>query len=333
MASSAPRASCRRLSLTLATCLVALTASTSARAATPTDLDKDAARTLIQQGDEKLKRGDTAGALEAYRRADSIMNVPTTAIEVARLELGQGKLLEALEACQRAAKHPSAPNEPAPFARARSEATAVLEVLKERIPRLTLEVHGLPFELEPEIVLDGQPSDRTRDIAVNPGDHVVVANATGYLEARRQITVAEGDHATVVLELTPVSREAPPPTLAPATMWPLAYAGFALAGAGAIAGGVTGGISLMDAAELEAGCDETACPEELEPTLSRSLTMAHVSTGSFIAAGVGAALGITGVALSMSAESEEPRASFMVLPVLDAQSGGAFGLVLAWTSE
>ncbi|MSP26451.1 MAG: PEGA domain-containing protein [Myxococcales bacterium] len=321
-------------------CSAVYAAPTSAAAAgamEPTALDRDTARTLIQQGDEKLKRGDTLGALEAYRRGDSIMRVPTTAIEVAKLELGEDNLVGALEAFRRAANHPVAAREPAPFSRARADARAVLAALDARIPRLTIELSGAAFDVEPTISLDGEPSDKTREIAVNPGDHVIIVTAPGYTEARRTVHLDEGERATVslALRLIPASGSAPLAAPEGTSFWPLAVAGFALAGAGAISGGVTGGISLKDAAELEAGCPEFACSTDYEATLSRSITLAHVATGSFIAAGVGAVLGITGLALSIGAEEEEeeeapPTSSLTVAPMLGLGNGAVFGIALAW---
>ncbi|MEM6791384.1 MAG: hypothetical protein AAF715_27955, partial [Myxococcota bacterium] len=85
----------------------------------PSEIDRDAARTSVQQGDERAEGGDFRGALEAYRRADDIMGVPTTAIEVGRMHEELGELVAARAAYLRAAKYPTRAGEPRPVTPAR----------------------------------------------------------------------------------------------------------------------------------------------------------------------------------------------------------------------
>ena len=68
----------------LASLLIASAAS--AAEPEPSERDRNIARESVYQGDDFTKRGDFKRALEAYRRANDIMQVPTTAIEVVRVE-------------------------------------------------------------------------------------------------------------------------------------------------------------------------------------------------------------------------------------------------------
>ena len=88
----------------------------------PSAADRETARTLMATGDGKLKDGDLDGALEAYRGADEIMGVPTTALAVGRVYARMGKLIQAVDALSRARRHPVDGSEPEAFRQARAEA-------------------------------------------------------------------------------------------------------------------------------------------------------------------------------------------------------------------
>jgi isocitrate lyase len=77
-----------------------------------TDEQRNTARDLMDQGDERVAHQDYAAALTLYRAAHDIMNVPTTGIEVARTLSSLGKLVEARDAALEVLKLPEAPNEP-----------------------------------------------------------------------------------------------------------------------------------------------------------------------------------------------------------------------------
>jgi hypothetical protein len=74
-----------------------LTCSSLALAAAPTAQDRERARALMDAGDARFEAKQYAAALEQYRGADEIMQVPTTGIEVGRALERLGRLLEARE--------------------------------------------------------------------------------------------------------------------------------------------------------------------------------------------------------------------------------------------
>ncbi|MBM4360399.1 MAG: hypothetical protein FJ096_20015, partial [Deltaproteobacteria bacterium] len=142
----------------------------------PTERDRNVARESVYQGDDLTKRGDFKGALEAYRRANAIMKVPTTGIEVVRTSLKLGLLVEALEACRQTAAYPTKPGEPEPFAKARNEARSIMASLRTRIPTLTVAVMA-PDGVVPQVVVDDTAVTDYVLLPVNPGSHRVTVSA------------------------------------------------------------------------------------------------------------------------------------------------------------
>jgi hypothetical protein len=282
-----------------------------AAAKAPSEVDKDAARALVQQGDERAKRGDYRGALKAYRRADSIMGVPTTSIEVGRMELELGRLVEAYRAFRKVERYPQAPDEPAPFTRARERAAALASQLRRRIPRLTIDIVGLGTEALPNVLLDGERLEARSNVGVNPGKHVVVVGAPGYVTDSQAVELAEGEQRTVLVELQrqppggePTAPDAPAVPGYPMTMM---YAGFGAGGAGLLGGIIAGAASLAYAGTLAEECPDKACPSYVAGTLSASRGLAHASTAGFVLAGAGAVVGGTGLVLHLTSRKAAER--------------------------
>jgi hypothetical protein len=303
-----PRRLALALGLTLALCS---TASTTRAADGPSEVDKDAARTLVQQGDDLMTRKDYEKALEAYRRADDIMGVPTTSIEVGKVSLLLDKLVEARAAFEKAASYPRRDDEPEPFTRARKEARKQLERVSPRIPRLSVSVRGLKDGDRAEVTLDDEPIETGEEIMLDPGSHQVAASASGYVTASEDLLLEEYDQRDVTLSL----REAP------TSLWPMVWAGYGVAGAGVIIGSITGGLSLRQANEVKRSCgnDPTNCPNNVPIDSSR--TLAHVSTASFVIAGVAAGFGTAGLIISLTADDGE-----------DGSEGTEAWLRLGWGS-
>ncbi|RLB62074.1 MAG: hypothetical protein DRI90_09880, partial [Deltaproteobacteria bacterium] len=267
--------------------------------APPSEIDKDAARTLIQQGDERMAVKDYKGALKAYKGADDIMGVPTTALEVAKVHVLLRQLVEAREAYRRAARYKKKPGEPPPFTRARAEGKQLVKEIGRIIPSLTIAVEGAEVGTEITVSIDGEEEEAwARAIPINPGHHVVEAAAPGYQSSRDEIVLEEDEKRSMVLNLVAIERDEPDPggELAPdepMDLWPVVYAGFGVAAVGGVVGAITGAISLDKAAEAKDFCDGDACRPEAEEPLDSSRTLAHVSTTSFAIGGLGAAAGVT----------------------------------------
>jgi hypothetical protein len=187
------------------TCLalgLLLVAAGTARAE-PDEGAKLVARELMSKGRAEREAKDYRGALESFSKAHAIMHVPTTLVEAARARADAGLLLEALELLHELGDLPPRPGEPAPFARARTDATELGRGLEERIPSLRIDLAGSPQPRATELWIDGvvRP-DCMKSCHVNPGTHVVVARAPSAM-AEEQLQINERDSQTLELVFSP----------------------------------------------------------------------------------------------------------------------------------
>jgi hypothetical protein len=321
--------------------LVLSMASVTHRAqAEPTAADRETARALMDRGYVQLKKGDTREALEAFKGADAIMGVPSTGLAVGLALEKLGRLVEARDKLLEVARLPIQPKESTQLRDARKQAETLQASLAERIPTLTLTVSGLAGGVRPTVRVDGAevPANLLElPRKLDPGTHAIAGTAPGYRDVTTEVVLAEREQKSISLAFVPKPVESPKP-VAPVPSraipsssrvvaqeagagprWlrsPLFWTGVGLAGAGAIAGSITGVLSLEAAADAKARCPNDVCPnaEPLE-TADRSQLLAHVSTGSFALAGVGAALAVVGVVIAPSTPSSpSPRASLVMGP-------------------
>jgi hypothetical protein len=291
--------------LAIASCLFALAGR--AHADEPSEIDKDAARTSLEQGDALMKKEDYEAALKAYKRADDIMGVPTTSIEVGRAALALGRLVLAYDAFKKAADFPKKKGEPGAFTKARKAAKKRAKELKPRIPRISVEVNGVEGDVDVEVIIDEDPIDAWGSAQrVDPGMHAIRAEAVGYEPATEQVVIQEGEERTVVLELTPLNLpEGEGGDDGGSSWWTVAAVAFPIGGASLVAGAVTGGLSLSEASTAKDQCDGNRCPPEVEGNLDTSRTLAHVSTATLVVGGVGVVLGVVAVAVALSGDDDE----------------------------
>jgi len=321
-----PRSSWRS-QLIVGVVVVASTAFSADATAAPGDwrkADTTSAKKLVEAGDVRLAAKDYPGALEAYEKAHAIMGVPTTAVPMARIQLLLGKLVEAKAACQFAIDFELAPNDPAQFGKARGEAYELIKEAEGRIPFLRIVVLGVEAGVPVEVKIDGEAlrgSDAERMHEVNPGSYVVTAHADGFAEATETVTLKEKQQRTVelFLEGTGASLAKPPPPKKgdrepppsnapePEDDYTLAIVGFSLAGVGAIAGAITGGLAFGAAGEAKDQCVDDACPTSAQSDIDSGTALAHVSTVSFAVAGLGLGLGFIGLAIAPAAETPTSR--------------------------
>lgn len=288
--------------LALALVASAVVAPRLARAQSPED--RETARRLFDDGKARRDAGDAAGALEAFRAADALMNVPTTKLAVARAYLALGKLVEARDTALAVARIPAASNEPAPFTDARAAAAQLATEIAARIPTVTLALRG---DAPDAVAIDGASVPREAWSAprrVNPGKHTVVARL-GAREVTADFTVAEGASVEVPLDVHASAEPPPAPTPnAPAASRPLGalfWIGAGVGVAGLAVGGVTGIVSMTNKQSADSICQSNRCPPSAYASLDAANTWATVSTVGFVAAGVGAALTVTALVLRPSA--------------------------------
>ncbi|HEV3191921.1 MAG TPA: hypothetical protein VGY54_15525, partial [Polyangiaceae bacterium] len=311
--------------------LLANVTGSPARAAEPTAGEKETARAMMDAGHARRDADDHKGALAQFQGADAIMHVPTTGLEVAREQAALGLLVEARDTVQRILRTPPAGNEPEAFATARSSAQALDESLAKRIPALRISVNGAASGASIQVAVDGMQVPMPALIApfkVNPGHHVVSATMEG-TTVREEADVAAGQTADVGLNLVlpsaPSPSSAPPEAAAlprdtgaastegnaspPIVSW-LRWGGFGLAAVGIGVGSATGAMSLSATGSASRSCVNNQCPPSTWSDIDSAHTTATISTVSFVAAGVGAALGVTSFLIaSPAAPAGGPAAS------------------------
>lgn len=274
------------------------------------------------------------------------MAVPPTGLAVGLALEKVGRLVDARDKLLEVARLPAQPKESPQFRDARTQADSLQAKLAERIPSLQLEFSGLAAGLAPAVRIDGVELPSTLVALprkLDPGKHAIVGVAPGYQDVTAEVMLAERDQKTVPLAFVavpkaiaapslPAARPTTPPPVVAATEarsgWarsPLFWSGVGLVGVGAIAGSITGVLSLNAASEAKSQCPGDVCPDAGPlATRDRSLLLAHLSTGSFALAGVGAALAV--VSLVVAPSRGEPGASRTALVVGPTSLGvaGAF---------
>lgn len=295
--------------------------------------DKETARSLMDQGDGAMRSKDYEAALKAYKAADDIMHVPTTGLAVAKARLALGRLVEARDAALAVTRLPVAPNEPEALAEARAEAADLANSIAARIPSLTVTVEGGPGS-GVVVLLDGASIRPGIPRKLDPGEHVVVAKAPGFVEARSELEIAESAEERVTLKLTPAAAASPsgvpstPPEQdvpAPGGTSPLVYVGFGVGAAGIVVGSVTGILSLSKTSSVKDQCDGNRCPTSAEGDADSAKTLANVSNIGFGVGIIGIGLGIYGLVSSGSSGSESVARRRSLEPVVGARFVGLRG--------
>jgi hypothetical protein len=278
----------------------------------PTAEEKETARTLMKDARQKRASGNLISALASFQAADAIMHVPTTGYEVARAQADLGQLVQARDTILRVLRIPEQAGDTIPFQEARENARGLDADLEARIPYLTIHVTGVPAGATPAVTVDGVAVPAVALVAaqrVNPGHHVVVAKANGG-SGKGEVDLKEQDKKEVSVVITgasatPVTTPGETPdasgaaSTSPDTTTPpkrnrtLTWIAFGVAGVGAVAGTVTGILTLSAKSSAQSGCTpDNRCPPSTYSDIDAANRWATISTVSFIVAGVGAVVGI-----------------------------------------
>ncbi|MBI2388368.1 MAG: tetratricopeptide repeat protein [Deltaproteobacteria bacterium] len=299
-----------------ALCLLAAPAG-----AQPAPIDVEKATVLYNEGLERRDAGDHAAALDLFRTAYARVPSPVIGLDLAREHLHFGQLVQALAIAQAVVRLPVAPEETEKSATARAEAARLAGELPKRIPKLRV--------LAPPgatVLVDGRlvPSAELGGLAVDPGKHeVIVASASA---TKHEVTVAEGEVRDVSVAPPAPPPSAPPPIASPRPSYTLTYVGLATAGAGLVAGTVTGLLALSYAQNVHEGCAGGRCPSDLGDDLRASRTLGTISTISFATAAGGVVLAAYGW-LRATDRPSTPRVGAAVVPTpfgVSASFVGAF---------
>jgi hypothetical protein len=334
--------------LALALCATAVTTLTStARADEPSSADRATARTLAQEGYVALRDKDYSTAADRYTRALALVHAPTLLRDLARAQLGLGKLVDAHETYSLIIREGVAADAPPPWVKALEDAKAEIAPLTPRLPWMTISVSG---PAHPRVTIDGAPiAEASLGVkrAADPGRHEIRAMASGYYTAKKTILLHEGESIKIAFELEDAPPDAAPKdeeetgmvsvatVVDPVWRKPVTIGAFALGGAGIVVGSVTGILAMTKHNKLATDCPDANCttlPQKKEIDTYRALGM--VSTIGFVAGGVGVGAGVVlllvkpQTLVQQPTESDKPqpaRTSFSWSPFVGIGSAGVEG--------
>lgn len=219
------------------------------------------ARKTFAEGEAAEAAGDCATAVARYEAVVAIKETAAVRLRIGRCHERLGRLTLALADYRRAQDLAQGD------ARALEVATQVESALAPRIPRLEIRVPEGAAGVA--LTLDGAPASAGTPILVDPGRHVVTAQAPGKTPFEREITASEGQLSTVDVTLADAVVDAPPPPPPPPPAEAEGHFPWLPVGLYAV-GGVALGVavpllatSASDDADLDARCfDEAGRPSE-----------------------------------------------------------------------
>lgn len=262
------------------------------------------ARANFQRALELEQAHDYAGALRLFRRVGQVKLTPQVRYHIAACEENLGKMVAALGGYELALQHGQ--GMPPGFL---SEVQQSIDYLKQRIPTLTVTrgqgADGASIELDG--ILLGSKSIGVA-VPLDPGPHVLRAKAAGYQEYEVTLTVSEGEHDEVTIDLVEIPEVVAPAPSAPEPEPVQGYglAPYVVAGSGlvvAIVGGVLLGASqgpYNRALELCRGSSDPCDPSNAaaaEEAKSAFSTARALEVGGWVGIGVGALAIATGTTL------------------------------------
>lgn len=294
------------------------------------DSDKESVRMLSNAAATEFEQGKFEAARDKFTRAYALAKVPRLAVWVGRANERLGKLVIAYEFYRQALGLERNELWMGDIQTvAQKEAEKALESLAPRLAKITIVVEGAPAT-EVKVTLDGVAVSAALlgiERLVDPGQREIVGTH-GNAQVRESSQVEEGDAATVVLRFQPQAQKpAPTPSAAaPAVLanhapaaagvrldsvpsnsqrtW--GWVGIGVGGAGLLTGAVSGLLVLSKYSDLKEDCPALSCGAKYSDRVESYRTMRTVSTVGFVAAGVGAAVGVT---LLLTSPSRTPTAA------------------------
>jgi hypothetical protein len=165
---------------------------------------EDRAIALFGEGQKLYDAGDYRNALEKFREVDSLMKgSPNARLYMARCWRELGRLPEAFELMTEtvAASNEKAKSDPS-YLRTRDAAAAEREAIVPKIGRLVIAATDAPEGLAVTVGKRKLESRQIgRELAFEPGDAVVTAEAPGHEPFRRVVKLASGSLQTVAIAL------------------------------------------------------------------------------------------------------------------------------------
>jgi hypothetical protein len=298
----------------------------------PNDATKKAARQAYGDGQKAFDKGDFAEAEAQFSKANELIPSVNAAYWIAICLNMQGKSSEAYAAFQALLADPAHT----------SLSEDKLATAQSKLEELSKTPANITITMSPTtamVSIDGTPQLSTSplEIKLAPGAHKINVGATGYQPVEREITVKPAEKSTQNFELVkepepvPVVAPTPPPEPTPPAQEPKsklpAYITLGVAGASAVVGTIFGIQALSKKSDYNKNPTSSAADD-----VERNALIADMAFG------VAVTLGITGVVLLTSDDSNEiardtePRrapvqTSLSVTPYVSSKGGGASALL------
>ncbi|HTJ82516.1 MAG TPA: PEGA domain-containing protein, partial [Polyangiaceae bacterium] len=310
-----------RLQIALAGGLFACGISaTSPAAAGP----KEDADRLFAEALADLDAGRWDAACPKFRASQTADPSVGTLLNVAACSEHEGHIEQALAEYQEVLRLNAATRDPKRRASVEASAREAIALVEKKMPSLVVKV--VPADARVEI--DGVPRPAGEAVRLPSGKHEVRVSRDGFDADTRPVALAEAEHGTIEITLSPAA------TRAPATSTPdrtLALAGWITGGAGIAVG--AGGAALLGLAGARASEIEDVCRNDSPPAcygdaaraneLSRE-GRAFRDAGLGLAITGGAAIGAGALLLVLDATgaSSEARTALALAPSLGPAGGG-----------
>ncbi len=292
----------------------------AAAAASPKE--RAEARTLVNEGKKAMREKRFADAATALRRADELDSSLQTKLDLASALVEQHRLVEASRVLHGVTDGTVAS---ASTKRFHEQAKKQLTAIEPRIPWIQVDVGG-PSPGKAQTTIDGKEIDASNEVPSDPGDHEILVRADGFENGTRSLSLREGAHEHLHLDLAPLEKAAPPPKVTGASRAP-AITLFVLGGAGLLVGGGAGIAALVQASDARALCTGNVCPASAQASIDRSKLSGTISTVGFIAGGTLVGAGIVAMIVSSSGNSkkESPKEGARVTPWIGLGQAGLTG--------
>lgn len=277
-------------------------------AADPSPQDIAQARDLAMQAQGAFEAGNYAESEKMWNAASTLYpQAPTLTLGLARTQAKLGKLVLAQENYKKIIREQGEAQNLSPAFK------DALEAAKAEVPAVSAKLASVVIVVEgpsnPTVTIDGQAVSAAGlglKRPVDPGSHVVKAEAPGFKPAETTFQVAESGSAQAKLKL---EKSTDAPAVA-GTPQPgddhnksveigtgkkpdktLAYVALGVGGAGLVFGAVTGVLALGKHGDLADKCPDSKCPNDVSGDVDSYKTMGTLSTVGFVVGAVGVAAG------------------------------------------
>jgi hypothetical protein len=303
-----------------------------------------AARDLAQQGAVDAKAGRCEEAIDKLSRAKKIIAVPTILVPLGECQIALGRIVVGTENLQAAAREVLPADAPDAFVKAQKRARQILPEALKKLARLRIDVLA-PSGVTLTILDNGEPIDSVLlgvERPADPSAHKIEVSAPGFLKATAEVALVSGESKRLELKLEPDPNAvqppppvdpptdpgprdpgAPPPVAGPppgpappppsSPLVPVGGTILGVGGASVLVGAIFGGLASSKKSGLDEVCVDKVCPEAEQGNIDDMVLFGNVSTGTLIAGGVLAGVGL-GLLIAGATSSSEPSVGFFIKP-------------------